>query len=309
MAFHQDLSGKMVVQVDTLLKPNVVFCRDEFKTLVNLLKSSSSKPAESGVTGLHSISNVLTIDEPLNARDCGACVGNSTCNSVQKNSDVWLVDSGASDHICCSLNWYIDYHNIEPITISLPSGHTFKVTIVGRRVKLGSNLILKNVFYVPIFALNLIVVSKLMQHDNYSVHFIDNGCFIQDQKNRKIGGARLIHGVFFLDHFETSGTSIEGVVNLTASCNNVVSIPNSALWHFRLGHAPMALVQKLKAQLPYVDCEEVGVCDICHFLQNRKEQVSLLASVMHLECLPCCIWIFGALTLLRQYMDISIFLL
>lgn len=68
------------------------------------------------------------------------------------------------------------------------------------------------------------------------------------------GGAKLIYEVFF------SGTTIDEMINLLSL--------NLPYIYLRLGHAPMSLVHKL--QLPYVDYEKVGVCDICHFAKLRK---------------------------------------
>lgn len=84
---------------------------------------------------------------------------------------------------------------------------------------------------------------------------------------------KLIHGVFYLDHFERSGTTINGVVNLVAACNTVC-IPQSALWHFRLGHAPITLIQKLKIQVPSIDYNKTGVCDMSQFAKQRRATFS-----------------------------------
>jgi len=35
----------------------------------------------------------------------------------------WIIYSGASDHICGSLNWYDSYSQINPINAKLPTGH------------------------------------------------------------------------------------------------------------------------------------------------------------------------------------------
>lgn len=51
---------------------------------------------------------------------------------------------------------------------------------------------------------------------------------------------------------------------------NLVSIPNTALCHFRLGHASMPLISKLSSQVPYVNSHMNGICDICSFAKQRR---------------------------------------
>ncbi|GKD83118.1 hypothetical protein Tco_1349957 [Tanacetum coccineum] len=78
----------------------------------------------------------------------------ASCASIFK--DAWVVDSGATDHICNAL--HLMYNIIQctiPILVSLPNGHTVTVTTVGS-VRVKPNLVLHNVFHIPSFAYNLL---------------------------------------------------------------------------------------------------------------------------------------------------------
>lgn len=50
----------------------------------------------------------------------------------------------------------------------------------------------------------------------------------------------------------------------------MASIPSTALWHFRLGHASLPLISKLSSQIPYVSDQKNGICDVRSFAIQRR---------------------------------------
>ncbi|GKC95968.1 cysteine-rich receptor-like protein kinase 8 [Tanacetum coccineum] len=76
--------------------------------------------------------------------------------------DVWIIDSGATDHISITLTIM---HNIKtlttPILVNLPNGQTVSVKTYGS-VIINANITLHNVFYIPSFTYNIILVSYYM---------------------------------------------------------------------------------------------------------------------------------------------------
>ncbi|MCI14810.1 retrovirus-related Pol polyprotein from transposon TNT 1-94, partial [Trifolium medium] len=42
--------------------------------------------------------------------------------SLNSNASYWLLDSGASDHICSSIHWFSSFYRIKPIDVKLPNG-------------------------------------------------------------------------------------------------------------------------------------------------------------------------------------------
>nr|GEU76510.1 cysteine-rich RLK (receptor-like protein kinase) 8 [Tanacetum cinerariifolium] len=77
-------------------------------------------------------------------------------SGVSLFKDAWVVDSGASDHICISIHLMFNIIQcIITIIVSLPNGHTVIVTTVGF-VSVKPNLVLHNAFYIPSFAYNLL---------------------------------------------------------------------------------------------------------------------------------------------------------
>lgn len=81
--------------------------------------------------------------------------------------------------------------------------------------------------------------------------------------------ARLEEGLYHLELLEVQDSNSCLQSKNNNFCNSV-SIPNSALWHFRLGHVSFPLIEKLSPQLPYVNINKIGVCDICHFAKQRR---------------------------------------
>lgn len=95
---------------------------------------------------------------------------------ITKHKEVWIIDSGATDHICISISLM---HNIithiTPIIIHLPNGQTVACNTIGS-VTLQSNITLHNVLYIPTFTYNLISISKILQHTLKSITFTRNSC-------------------------------------------------------------------------------------------------------------------------------------
>lgn len=84
---------------------------------------------------------------------------------------VWILDTGASCHICCDLRMFSDIRTTQNTTISLPNNTTIPIHLSGT-VHLSNRLTLHSVFYVPSFSFNLLSVSSLTKNKNLSVHFL-----------------------------------------------------------------------------------------------------------------------------------------
>ncbi|CAN1851581.1 hypothetical protein LINPERHAP1_LOCUS40246 [Linum perenne] len=86
-----------------------------------------------------------------------------TSNMHSDLAFVWIIDTGASDHICCTLDHFIDPKPVIGVSVHLPNSTKVSVSHIGS-VKLPIGLILQNVLLVPSFGFNLVSVSKLT-HD------------------------------------------------------------------------------------------------------------------------------------------------
>jgi hypothetical protein len=187
-------------------------------------------------------------------------------NSVQNNSVnnagtslplQWILDSGATDHVCPFRSLFIDFHPIQPISIRMPND-TFVSAQLSETVKLGS-LYLHDTLYIPNFSVHLISIPKLVCDPNYLIIFCHNNCLIMRKSPfQRIGLASKIKGLFYL---KDSTIGVPSAANLVSqatdfslnTCNNcthfdqckpISSTDKASLWHLRLGHFPILLCFK-----------------------------------------------------------------
>ena len=97
--------------------------------------------------------------------------------SLSAIKESWLVDSGATDHVCHNLSAFTTCTKIKPVLISLPNGQTVYVTYSGL-VHFSAKFYLSNVLYVPHFQLNLIYISKLTHQLKCTLTFTLTHCII-----------------------------------------------------------------------------------------------------------------------------------
>ncbi|GJW36219.1 cysteine-rich receptor-like protein kinase 8 [Tanacetum coccineum] len=148
----------------------------------------------------------------------------------------WIIDSGATNHICTALKLM---HNIykckTPIIVNLPNGQTVKVTTIGS-VTINKYVTFHNVFYIPTFTYNILSVSKLLHGTTISLILTASLCVFQDQ-NKRITLGSLCDGLYFLNSppkvFATTPTILH-------------SSSKSQLWHSRLGHPSLTVLKKIK---------------------------------------------------------------
>ena len=100
-------------------------------------------------------------------------------SSLSAIKESWLVDSGATDHVCHNMSAFTTWTKIKPVLISLPNGQTVYATYSGL-VHFSAKFYLSDVLYVPHFQLNLIFVSKLTHQLKCTLTFTSTHCIIQD---------------------------------------------------------------------------------------------------------------------------------
>lgn len=83
-----------------------------------------------------------------------------TTYSVSNNIKVWLLDSGANDHIYFFRSWFTSFYQIKLIKVHLPNGNLVLGHCAGN-IHFSPQLYITNVLYSLEFGLNLISISKL----------------------------------------------------------------------------------------------------------------------------------------------------
>ncbi|KAM0007349.1 putative RNA-directed DNA polymerase [Helianthus debilis subsp. tardiflorus] len=170
----------------------------------------------------------------------------------------WIVDSGASQHM---INNDKDMFNIVDVSefdikVGHPNGTNVKVLKIGN-VKLTNDIVLKDVFYVPEYHVNLLSVHRLARDNDIKVVFNEDSCVLQDSKSKRVlvTGSQ-DSGLYFVGK---NGNSMNVCFNSYVKAN---------LWHSRLGHPSDQVLAVLKDHFDVKSIEH-GPCDVCH----RAKQV------------------------------------
>ena len=112
--------------------------------------------------------------------------------------ETWVIDTGATDHIVCSMHLLTSFTAISHTVIELPDREAALVTHVGT-IKLSSHITLTNVLCVPSFSFNLIFVSALTHSHPFCLVFLSNYYFIQDLTYwNTIGMGKMHDGLYLL---------------------------------------------------------------------------------------------------------------
>ena len=99
-------------------------------------------------------------------------LGNHFIFSLRSHSNSWILDTGATDHIYYSLDFFTTYTSISPIQVRLPNGSHTCASLAGS-VCLFDDLVLHSVLYLPSFSFNLISVTKLTSSLRCQLTFTD----------------------------------------------------------------------------------------------------------------------------------------
>ena len=148
----------------------------------------------------------------------------------------WIIDSGAKYHMTKSSYDFVSY-NPCPSNKKISTADGTVITVAGwGDVVINLKFVLKNVFHVPKFSVNLVSVHKLTKDLNCIVTFSSTHCEFQDQgMGKMIGLARERNGLYYLESSGQNSTRN----NFPFSFLSKSSLSNKNkiwLYHLRLGH-------------------------------------------------------------------------
>ncbi|XP_048635048.1 uncharacterized protein LOC125608656 [Brassica napus] len=176
-------------------------------------------------------------------------------------SGSWIIDSGATTHVCSDLARFSDLSTVTGVTVSLPNGHKEPISHIGSII-VSPTITLHNVLYVPSFRFNLISVRCLLVDNNSSAHFYVDHCLIQEStEGLMIGRGSIFNNLYVLD------TNVSASPTICASL-----LDDGQLWHQRLGHASLAKllhVPGIKA-LHKTSLSAVENCPVCPLAKQRR---------------------------------------
>ncbi|KAL5544086.1 hypothetical protein UlMin_007870 [Ulmus minor] len=185
-------------------------------------------------------------------------------DEVSKRKNTWILDSGCSRHMTGDIQQFSSLE--KKVGGKVTFGDDAKGNILGKgTVGNSSSPLIENVLHVENLSYNLMSVSQLCDK-GFRVVFESSKCFIMDSVSDEI--------IFVGKRFDNVFTIDINVAKDVEKC--FVSISNESwLWHRRLGHANMDLLNKLSTKqlvkgLPSVTFQKDKVCDACEFGKQIK---------------------------------------
>ena len=193
------------------------------------------------------------------------CYENNLASIPRKS---WWLDSGATSNISVSMQGCLSYQ--KPIDaeryIYVGDGKSVEVEVIGHfrlLLWIGFYLDLKDIFVVPSFRRNLILVSYLDKYV-YSCSFGNNQVNLS-LNSKVIGTASLVvyDNLCMLDIIASYHESLN--IESRGTKRKLDIAHSRALWHKRLGHISRNRVERLVSDgtLDSVDFTYFNVCVMC----------------------------------------------
>ena len=184
---------------------------------------------------------------------------------VREPTQNWIVDSGATCHICNSKELFEDLHPLSrPQKVTLGDGHTLevigtgavevKLKLPGEESKIGR---LNEVLYVPTLAYNLLSVAKVTEAGKVITFGETQGEVINGQ-GEVVAVASKAESLYYLN--------CEPLYNQQINSASHQSKEN--LWHQRFGHLGKRSLGMLKKSglvngFDYDASKEIDFCESC----------------------------------------------
>lgn len=138
-----------------------------FAILNNKIEDKKDEAKENAATSLSTLTGMHRYT------DCNKCM---LCNNETKP---WIIDNGATNHMTHKKEFFVELTTLKnPFNMTLPNGKIVEVNYSGTII-FTSNLVLRNVFFVPTFHFNLIYVTQLIKTYQGSIIFTSLHCLLQ----------------------------------------------------------------------------------------------------------------------------------
>ena len=166
----------------------------------------------------------------LSNPDLGSCsiaqFGNhSALTSLVHSKELWIIDSGASDHMIGGSNFFLSYTSCPSSTkIKIANGSLSSIAGIGS-IGVPKDLILHSVLHVLALKCNLLSISKITRDNNCVTNFHSSMCqFLSLGRT----SARIHEGLYYLENTEYEGRQAFASRVASVSVSNAREI---MLWH------------------------------------------------------------------------------
>ncbi|RVW51959.1 Retrovirus-related Pol polyprotein from transposon TNT 1-94 [Vitis vinifera] len=196
-------------------------CQQLIQLLTNQLSSTSSASTENSSTG--------------------PSVSNFAGNKVKIQNKGWIIDSGATHHVCNDISLFDSSIDVQNVRVTLPTGITVPIDRVGS-VILSKDVKLLNVLFVPTFRYNLLS---------------------EPSRGKMIGKGSRKGQLYQLD-FDSFVADKAFVAASRIPTSNILS-----LWHSRLGHPSFSRLKGLQSILDFDSSFDLTPCNVCPLAKQR----------------------------------------
>ena len=236
------------------------YCRDLIKVEKERQKETHKKSQKKSQQA-----NPTTTHEGSDSESSGLIASHALSVQSSKEQCVWVVDSGATCHMCHDVKLFTTLCQIEePIEVMLGDNHALTATGRGEVVLdmvlpngESKSCTLHNVLYVPKLAYNLISVTKASQTGKV-VKFTKSACYVLDKRHKIIAKATKVGDLYLIDHKVNHKR-----VNVARQSDTKEDI-----WHKRYGHLGLSNLQmlvrkKLVNGFDFDMTRELAFCEAC----------------------------------------------
>ena len=186
---------------------------------------------------------------------------------MENYNDKLIIHLGATNHVCYSLEWFIQSSPFSKGQRSLKLGNEEYVSVVAIGfVELcfdNKILCLLDCLFVPDFKRNLVSVSCLVERD-LTVQF--NSSILIKSNNTFICSGILMNDLYFKTPLSYSINVIEHIDDEQLPLSKKMKVSNETyLWHLRLGHINPNRIQGLAKSgiLNSLIFEPIHICESC----------------------------------------------
>jgi len=195
----------------------------------------------------------------------------------------WLVDSGASHHMCTNAHHFSSIHRLpKPVKISLGDGSQISAFAAGTvSLTLPTKTISFSALYIPRLAYSLLSVSQLSECAEYSVYFHSQECYLRDRskttglpgENTHLLGC-LRNGLYEVCLGRQVGSRFGSALGSMRVAANTSLVRKVSLkrWHERLAHLNFDSIKMLVPPSAY-NSDPVGpdLCPICIKAKHQRQ--------------------------------------
>ena len=235
----------------------------------NVLKRGSGQPNNSDESAFASVKALMAKA--------------STVLYTKTPTTTWLVDSGASHHMCSNTRYFSHIHRLpKPIKISLGDGSQISALAAGTiSLPLPTITISFSALYIPRLAYSLLSVSRLSENPEYSVYFHDRDCYLKAGCKAAGPAGDSIHLLGSLRNglYEVClggqagrGFGATSGSRLVIANTTLVQKVSLQLWHERLAHLNYDSIKMLVPPTAYSsDSSGPDFCPICVKAKHQRQ--------------------------------------